>query len=228
MRLEDIIKRNDEILELAQRVIDSKFGVVDQFKRTLHYVDTGLYTQLRASGLSFIHNIFGREHPTYVDYENCAAKNGYSMALRMQAILRSIRDELAGGWFVRVRGLVSAEIFSDFMEMAEHLLNEGYKDAAAVMIGSVLEEHLRKLCEKYGVSTEYQTAKGDMAPKKADILNADLVKEQVYNKLTQKQVTAWLGLRNDAAHGHYDSYVREQVEQMFTGVLNFMVRVPVS
>jgi len=33
--------------------------------------------------------------------------------------------------------------------MAEHLLDEGNKAAAAVLIGGVLEEHLRKLATKH-------------------------------------------------------------------------------
>ena len=76
------------------------------------------------------------------------------------------------------------------------------KDAAAVMIGSVLEEHLRQLCHSHKV--DIFTLKGmDEMPKKADVLNADLKKSGAYGPLDQKQVTAWLGLRNSAAHGKY-------------------------
>ena len=39
---------------------------------------------------------------------------------------------------------------NDFLDMAYHLLENDYKDASAVMIGSVLEEHLRQLCNKFG------------------------------------------------------------------------------
>ncbi len=38
--------------------------------------------------------------------------------------------------------------------MAEYLLKEGYKDPAAVITGSTLEEHLRKLCIKNGIDIE--------------------------------------------------------------------------
>ncbi len=36
--------------------------------------------------------------------------------------------------------------------------------------------------------------------------------------LEQKQITAWLQLRNDAAHGHYDRYEFEQVKAMIIGI----------
>ncbi|AIY39887.1 hypothetical protein LT85_0727 [Collimonas arenae] len=42
--------------------------------------------------------------------------------------------------------------------------------------------------------------------------------------LDQKSVTAWLDLRNKAAHGKYSEYTKEQVEVMCQGVVNFMAR----
>ncbi|MDL5045111.1 hypothetical protein QQ054_03525 [Oscillatoria amoena NRMC-F 0135] len=108
--------------------------------------------------------------------------------------------------------------------MAEHLLKEGYKDPAAVMIGSVLEEHLRQLCQKNNVDTHI--IKGaDTVPKRAEAMNIDLVKAKVYPLTDQKQVTAWLDLRNNAAHGKYLEYKKEQVDLMYQGVLNFISRV---
>ena len=108
--------------------------------------------------------------------------------------------------------------------MAEHLLESGYKDPAAVMAGSVLEEHVRQLCSKNGIEIE-DDREGKLVPRKADRMNADLAKADVYTKLDQKLVTAWLDLRNHAAHGKYEIYSAEQVRQMITGVLEFMARV---
>jgi len=108
-----------------------------------------------------------------------------------------------------------------FLEMADHLLAQGYKDPAAVMTGSVLEEHLRKLCDKSGISTVTGAN-----PKKADLLNAELAGAAVYSKLDQKSITAWLDLRNKAAHGKYGEYTREQVQSLQDGVRHFMVRYP--
>jgi hypothetical protein len=44
------------------------------------------------------------------------------------------------------------------------------------------------------------------------------------NKLDQKNVTAWLDLRNKAAHGKYTEYQKDQVELMMQGVTQFMAR----
>ena len=127
-----------------------------------------------------------------------------------------------------VKGLIAAELFADFLEMADHLLQQGYKDPAAVIIGSVLEEHLRQLCNANSISTESKNNKGILIPKKADRLNSDLAKENVYSKLDQKAVTMWLDLRNKAAHGKYDEYTSEQVTNMYSGITEFMARMSIS
>jgi hypothetical protein len=97
--------------------------------------------------------------------------------------------------------------------MSNYLLEQDYKDPAAIIAGSVLEEHLRQLCAANGIDIEFQS-QGVAKPKKADTLNSDLGNFNIYNKLDQKAVTMWLDLRNKAAHGHYDQYTKEQVSNM--------------
>lgn len=142
----------------------------------------------------------------------------YSIAPHL-GILKALRADYIAGYMASVEELIHADVFADFLEMAEHLLSQGYKDPAAVMSGSVLEEHLRKLCKKNGIETLNGTAN-----KKADLLNAELASGSVYSKLDQKSITAWLDLRNKAAHGQYGEYSRGQTQLMLDGVRNFMSR----
>lgn len=146
--------------------------------------------------------------------------NGYAVGLFL-GILRAMRADYAAGYLASVAELIHADVFADFLEMADHLLSQGYKDPAAVMAGSVLEEHLRKLCDKSGVPTAVGST-----PKKADLLNSELTGASVYSKLDQKSITAWLDLRNKAAHGKYSEYTKEQVQALQDGVRHFMVRYP--
>jgi hypothetical protein len=62
----------------------------------------------------------------------------------------------------------------------------------------------------------------DVVPNKADLMTSDLCKANVYGNLDHKNVTAWLDLRNKAAHGKYSEYTIEHVEIMYLGVLNFV------
>jgi hypothetical protein len=57
-------------------------------------------------------------------------------------------------------------------------------------------------------------------------MNSDLVKNGVYNKTMQKAVTLWAGIRNDAAHAKYDQYTAAQVEQMISGIQQFVATYP--
>jgi hypothetical protein len=116
--------------------------------------------------------------------------------------------------------------FVDFSEV-DFLLDQGYKDAAAVKCGSELEKHLRKLCVSNGIDVLLLPGgTGDPQPKKAERLNTDLAALNVYGKQEQKEVTAWLGLRNSAAHGEYHTYTQEQVALMIQGVREFLSRYP--
>ena len=92
--------------------------------------------------------------------------------------------------------------------MAEHLLSEGYAQPAAVVAGCVLEEHVRQLAQAAGLAVEGEEGK----PSKLEHLNADLAKAQVYGKTEQKQVTAWYGQRNDAAHGDWDGLTKRSTD----------------
>jgi hypothetical protein len=221
MQLKDLSKRIGQLLEQSTEVLATKkYGKYT----SRNSVDAGALSGLRASVLSFIAMVYGKEHSHYSEFDTGTDNSNESNANKGHAILLSIQNEIEGGWVFSVKQLISAEIFSDFLEMAEHLLSQGYKDPAAVMIGSVLEENLRQLCLNNEIDIELEK-EGSFIAKRADRLNADLVKAEIYTKLDQKAVTMWLDLRNKAAHGKYDEYTREQVELMSQGVTEFLARV---
>lgn len=221
MGIEKFIVRVDQLIERANEVLNSEFKVDNH-----RFVDNELFHSFSSGSRSFLESTFGKDHAYFKEFESSVNNATPHSAKAGLGILVAVRDEMAGGWIDSAKGLVSAEIFADFLEMADHLLEEKYKDAAAVITGSVLEEHLRQLCQKNGIDVEFVN-NGKVKPKKADLLNADLAKNAVYNKLDQKNVTAWLDLRNKAAHGKYNEYSIEQVALMLQGVSDFMVRVAI-
>jgi hypothetical protein len=132
-------------------------------------------------------------------------------------ILKGIQHDMKSGMLSDFRKLLQAEIFADFLDMAEHLLNEGYKDAAAVLLGAVLEDSLRKLSFSHELSTT--SPQGKLLT--IEPLNVALAKDGAYGPLVQKQVTTWANLRNDAAHGHFSKYDTDQVKQMLIFIQKF-------
>lgn len=218
MKLDDLIKRVEQLIEMGKKVLTTRHTT-----EFMEYVDWGQQKGFRSAGLSFLERTFGSVHPYVKEFEKYTDDQNPSNIDAGIGILEAAKNEISGGWLFTVKGLVSAEIFADFLDMATYLLQENYKDPAAVVTGSVLEEHLRQLCNKNNISIEVSQG-GKMILKKADRMNADLSNAAVYNKLDHKNVTAWLDLRNKAAHGQYSEYTKEQVELMLSGVTDFMTR----
>jgi hypothetical protein len=146
-------------------------------------------------------------------------------AEKITGVVEALLIDVKAGYLAKISELIHGEIFGDFLEMADHLLTEGYKDAAAVIAGSSLESHLRLLCINHGIDINVTTTSG-LRAKKADQMNSDLSSASIYEKLDQKSVTAWLDLRNKAAHGKYSEYTKEQVVLMIQSVRDFITRNP--
>ena len=139
-------------------------------------------------------------------------------------LIISVYSEFKSGFLQSYTELIHADLFSDFLEMCKHLLDEGYKDAAAVIAGSSLEAHMRQLAQK--TNFNIPIVNDDGSHKKAERLNADLAGVEVYSKLDQKNITAWLDLRNKAAHGHYNQYDQQQVRLVLDSIRDFITRNP--
>lgn len=192
-------------------------------------IPTDEMSEFITAGMSAIYRIAGRDSQyasqldRYIDHH----VNYVTLTIpHLGGALKALRHAVASNYLTSIQELVHANVFADFLDMAEHLLEEGYKDLATIVIGGVLEEHLRKLCDKHGIALELLDARGASRPKKAEAMNADLAASNVYSKLDQKNVTAWLDLRNKAAHAQYAEYTPQQVGLLLQSVRDFLVRHP--
>jgi len=177
-------------------------------------------------GMAAIRRISGDASPYAKDAERLV-KDHPALHVHSSSVIgvvQALLDDVRAGYLTSLVELVHADLFADFLEMAQHLLDTGYKDAAAVIAGSALESHLRALCLKSGIPAESTKTDGTIVPKKADALNAELASGGVYSRLDQKNVTAWLDLRNKAAHGKYSEYNKDQVVLMIAAVRDFLGR----
>ena len=50
----------------------------------------------------------------------------------------------------------------------------------------------------------------------------DLKKSNYFNEAVAKQLRAWTAIRNHAAHGEFEEFTRQQVENMIPGINNFL------
>jgi len=211
-----IVGRLDELIAFGRRVLNTQSpppdGVIGDDR-----VDTSLAHQWVASCRSLLQRVLGEDSAHYGEFVRTTNYVlTFSTVDSALGILRAAKEDYEHGYLFDVRQLIQAEVFDDFLEQAEHLIGAGYFQPAAVVVGCVLEDGLRKLCDKHGISQPDKP--------KLDKMNADLAKQGVYNKLTQKQITAYADLRNKAAHGEWDQFADGDVSQMLAGVRGFMGR----
>ena len=142
------------------------------------------------------------------------ADTNKSILNRVIPILRAAEDDLKNGFLITIKQLVQADVFDSELEQAKSLLQNGYKNAAAVIAGTVLETAIKEICLNNGI---------ELDRKKLTHLNDELAKAGIYNKLQQKQITALADIRNNAAHGDYDQFTQEHVERMIEDIEKFLL-----
>ena len=147
-------------------------------------------------------------------------KNIDSHCSYLVGTLKALRADYQAGFIAKIESMIQGDLFADFLEMAKYLLDNKYKNPAAVIIGAVLEEQLRIMC---GTNNIPVTRNNKYV--KADTMNTELAKVTVTSKLDQKSITAWLDLRNKAAHGRFNEYTVDQVKLMYQGVQDFIIRM---
>ena len=143
---------------------------------------------------------------------------------QLRGIIRALRRDYDKDLVRSFEQLVHASLFSDLLEQAEHLLAERYLLPAAVITGSVLEEHLRKLATLAGISLV--EAKGHHV--KTSALNDQLKVAQVYSQVKWRQNQVWIDVRNEAAHGKDEFKLRTEGElrSMIGSVRELLIRHP--
>ena len=159
-----------------------------------------------------------------------ALKSGSAAAKRILGILQGLKNDYETGMLDSLQQMIESNIVADYMGQAEQLLGEGIPGQydyvpAAVLTGAVLEDALRRLCQRQSppINLVIVDAKGRTSPKMLNTLIDDLKKAGLYNELKAKQLRAWADIRNAAAHGEFTRFTRTDVEQMIPAVQTFLV-----
>lgn len=210
-----VTDRLRELLELGEEVLATRKKPGRGMIGFDSFVDSELANQWFTSSQNLLQRAFGESSSHYVNFSEIPGNQGLSLSpvRRGQGILRAALEDFEGGYLFEIRRLVEAEVFADFLEQAEELLDAGYVAPGAVVAGCVLEDGLRKLCRANGVAIPEKP--------KLDRMNADLAKANVYNKLVQKRITAIADIRNNAAHGNWDEFDADDVKDMIQWIAKF-------
>ncbi len=142
-------------------------------------------------------------------------------------VLTGIFDDYKSGILEKVTAMIEAEVTADYLGQAESLLADNHtgladRVPAAVLTGAVLENALRKLCQRQLPPIDLLNASGKH--KMMAVIIDELKAAGLYNELQAKDLRAWADIRNAAAHGRFTDFDRGQVERMLTGVSAFLIK----
>jgi hypothetical protein len=170
------------------------------------------YQQFRAEVENLVNKVCGTGSAHASSLKQIVDKS-YSFA-NIYGVLKAAYQDYEDGFLIELKRLVRADLLDDFLSQAEMLLDQGYHIAAASLAGAVLEDPLRKLCDVNSITYPDKT--------KIDILNVELAKKDIYEKLIQKEITAKADLRNNADHGKFAEVREADVKDMVRWIRRFV------
>lgn len=125
VRLDELVRRGKEILAFAQDAVGAY-----QETHSGPAIQDDLFGQFRGAALAFLDRAFGSQSPYVTEFRDHVKNRWLDDVNHGIGIMTAAISDLEGGWIETTRGLVSAEVFADFLEMSEHLVDEHYKRAA--------------------------------------------------------------------------------------------------
>jgi hypothetical protein len=207
---EQILGRLDELIALGEGVLETQQHA-GPYVLGDDRVDGQLASQWATSSLGLLERVFGPEDAHYKKFSEFAAGAlTFSPCNRALGALKAAREDYAGGHLASLRILIEAEVLDDLLDQGHELLSAGYYQPAAVLVGAVLEDSLRKACERNSIGIKMGAG--------IEAMNMALSKAGVYSRLVQKRVTTYAEVRNSAAHGRFDDFLEEDVKEMLLGV----------
>jgi hypothetical protein len=181
------------------------------------YVDAEKFRRWRSSSLAFLEDLVGPDHVYAAEFRTSTEHSptvGRGSTEQGKGVLLAVLDDLEAGYLTSIRRLIRAEVFTDLLDMAEHLHDAGYHHAAVSIAGAVLEDGLRQIAESAGVKAN---RRDDLAA-----LNSKLHQAKAYDNLVRKEVGVWTDLRNAADHGEWDKVDDARTGEMIRGVTRFL------
>lgn len=201
---------SEEIIQHTDRIINNIKDCPDS---------TSSYKGVHAQAMEFLKRYAGPKSSFFQMAQGCGGSPGYakeSLTSVLRSFITHIEAGLAEG--ISPERKAQLDVVSDLLSQAHQLLeNKSVHQAApAVLIGATLEEFLRTWIEAEGLSI------GDKKPG-IDSYCKTLREAELIDKQDIKDITAWAGIRNHAAHGEWEFVAdKQRIYLMLEGVNLFM------
>lgn len=143
--------------------------------------------------INTLNYILGAESPWFDLLKRETKRPNQIFIKELLGIIEGIHHSIDFDYLEDFTDIVLAKANADLIEQAEELLSKQYYLAAGVICRAVLEEHLKNLCEKRGLSIIKSR------PTLNDF-NQALYKSGSYSKTKMKQIDTLITVGNNAAH----------------------------
>jgi hypothetical protein len=179
----------------------------------------GMYVEWRLGSKSFFRTVFNPDNVYVQAFEQIAdecPKHYYYLTGAVEkgiGILRAAQNEINFGALPGIDALFSAEIFEDFLAMAEHLLDQKYFEVVRSLVGAVLEDGLRKIAKRKDLTVKQED---NIAG-----LNSRLFDAKACSPLFRKKIDVWNSIRNNADYGKFELNSQQDVGQMLGAFEDF-------
>ena len=208
--LKKITERLQQLIQLGHAYVGYKPAGED--------VSEGNYHEWRLASVSFLRTVLGASNHYCKFFDEQIYPHPATRAEKIDeglGILRAVNGEIEFGLLPQIEGLISGEIFGDFLDMAEHLLDNNYFQIVPSLVGAVLEDALRRIAKAHDVLVK---------PDSDNIssLNTKLADASVYSNFVRKKVALWNAIRDNADHGKFDDNKTQDVRGMLEGVREFL------
>lgn len=220
---EQIRAQFQSLITQLQAVANTDYTLLfaDTYQATKHTVS---FHSLKTNSLSLL-QILATKGDHIAQMMETVRNMDDGQAAILLGILTGLKKDYESGMLINLAQMIEANVTADYLEQAERLLSANKKGEynhvpAAVLAGAVLEDSLRRLCNRQ--MPPIPVTKPGGSPKMLNALIDDLKNAGFINELKAKQLRSWADIRNAAAHGHFDEFTRSDTEQMLTGVHNFL------
>ncbi len=159
-------------------------------------------------------SIFNVSSIQFSDFQKLKEKKIFyaSTIKEVCGFLKSILLDLEKGLLFKFEFLVAGELYQNVLEQAKTLVNNGYKDAASVLARTVVENALKKLAERANIPLNNP----------ASSLNDKLKEQNLLDSPRHLEIKSWLLIGNSSAHGNFEEFSKERIEQMISNISNFL------
>ncbi len=182
------------------------------------------FQRLKTNFLNLLQFLSVKPNSYTVQIKEVQSLSGNSLN-KLHGIISGFQNDYNQGLLRSITETIETNVVADFLTQAERLLKNDKRGIhtygpAAVLAGAVLEDGLRRICDRQ--SPPISTNKRGGHPKAMSILIDDLKKSNVFNELKAKQLRAWADIRNAAAHGRFNEFERTDVAHLIPGVESFL------